>query len=324
MNKKSQVLIISLWVLLMLTILAVSIGHRVSLALRVSGYQRDALKAVYLARAGINLAGTELQKDQNQYDGLDEVWSTGLDPVSKKPLFESLEIEKGSGETFTVGYPYDEEQYLCMMDEERKININTATKDVLVVLLQEFSVTEAEALVDNIRAWRGDQGTIPEDAKDYSGLGYDCKEEAFVNIAELALVKDLPLSFCKAVQGLITIYGDGKLNINTVSEDALNIFCRGIARSLSVKEEFADTLTAKIIAARNQDGPFKVESDIASRISPTGDEEINILNGLKPNLVIKSNNFLIQAKGSVGRATKRLAVVVEKRVPLKIVYWQQY
>jgi len=60
MRKNGQVLIISLWILVILAMLSVSIGHRVSMALRLSRYQKERLMAGYLAKAGINIAIGEI------------------------------------------------------------------------------------------------------------------------------------------------------------------------------------------------------------------------------------------------------------------------
>ena len=46
---------ISLWILAILTILAVGIGHRVSMGLRLARYQKDKLKGLYLAKAGLKV-----------------------------------------------------------------------------------------------------------------------------------------------------------------------------------------------------------------------------------------------------------------------------
>ncbi len=126
-NKKGSILLISSWVLLILVVLAISLGHRSSIALRLCAYQRDSLKASYLAKAGIKQAILQLKEDAitgPSYNSLKSIWSTGIDPLTSKPLFENVEIKDGSGEKFTVRYPYDDKKYLCMMDEERKININ--------------------------------------------------------------------------------------------------------------------------------------------------------------------------------------------------------
>ena len=56
MNKKASILMINLWILALLVIFAIGLGHRASINLRLLRYQRDALKASLFANAGINKA----------------------------------------------------------------------------------------------------------------------------------------------------------------------------------------------------------------------------------------------------------------------------
>ena len=151
-KEKSQALIISLWILAILTILAVSIGRQVSMALYLSKYQKNRLKAIYLAKAGINRATIELQRDarESTYDALNETWSTGKDSNDNN-IFEDIEIVKDSGEKFTV----------CITDEERKINLNNTNKQLLKQELIELFIikeifsdeSEAENLANIVIDW---------------------------------------------------------------------------------------------------------------------------------------------------------------------------
>ncbi|MBI5144843.1 MAG: hypothetical protein HZA27_01505, partial [Candidatus Omnitrophica bacterium] len=51
MVKKGSVLIISLWILAILVVFAVSLAQRAAASLRLARYQRDGLKAYLLAKA---------------------------------------------------------------------------------------------------------------------------------------------------------------------------------------------------------------------------------------------------------------------------------
>ena len=61
--RRGQVFVVSLWILVILTMLAVGLGHRVSLALRLSRYYRDRLQAVLLAKAAVHVAIDEILND---------------------------------------------------------------------------------------------------------------------------------------------------------------------------------------------------------------------------------------------------------------------
>lgn len=120
-NTKAQILIISTWILVTLTVLAVNIGRRVSLSLRMSQYQMDSLKARYLAKAKLNAVIVETQKG-NWIDQTDE-----------------------SGNVKSE-------------DETSKININTAPKYLIISLLKEagIALTQQEEISDYIIKWRNE------------------------------------------------------------------------------------------------------------------------------------------------------------------------
>ncbi len=111
MRKKAQVLIISLWILAILAMLSVSIGRRVSMALRLSRYQKERLRSAYFAQAGINIAIGEIEKDK---------WADNQEKFAK------ISLDSNINEFATVS---------SVIDEERKININTATQELLTELL---------------------------------------------------------------------------------------------------------------------------------------------------------------------------------------------
>jgi len=118
-NKSAQVSVIALWVLIILAIMAVSVGRRVSLGLRLSGYQRDSLKAFYLAKAGLNRSIVELQKYQvNPYSSLSESWSTGIDSSTHTSILREIAATGKPGESFNS----------VIIDEESKLNLNILCK----------------------------------------------------------------------------------------------------------------------------------------------------------------------------------------------------
>jgi general secretion pathway protein K len=321
MAKKAQVLIIILWILVILTILAVSVGQRVSLALRLSRYQKERIRAHYLAKAGLNRAIIEIDNDINDFDALDETWSDNAE------TFQKISLDDSDNDFATVSYILKDDPVQVQFgaaDEERKININTAPKELLLALLDEAGIVDAQKITDNIRAWRGDQDPlIPEDAKNYESLGYPCKNGAFSNIAEINLVKDLTFEDYQKIKGLITVYGDGRININTATLEVITILTRSIAKGLLIDESFADSFAQKkIMDYRDTNGPFKTANDV-DNIPYTGDEEQNILNDLKSSITLKSDNFFIEVTGNVSKIKSRVGAVYHRSGEKAILYWHE-
>lgn len=298
MLKKAQALIIVLWVLVILTLLAVGIGHRVSLALRMSQYQKERLKTLYLAKAGVNQAIRELENDSNGYDSLAEAWST--------TLFKDIEIESGLAETFSFS----------LEDEERKININSAPAGLILELLNKIQVSNSADVANNICAWRGDATAIPPD---YADTGYSNKDSNFMNKEELVLVKDVDKETYAKIQGLVTTYGEGKVNINTALEELIEVLVEYARKNTAGSPNSAD-LAEKIFQAR----PFTDPADMQDKLDPLTSEQKNIVNEMLSVITFKSTCFSITSGGKMGESGLTSTIYsVFDREDKKQLYWHE-
>lgn len=328
-REKAQVIVISLWILLILVMLAISISHRVSLSLRLARYQKDSLKAIAMAKAGLNLAIMELEKDLKKdmeepnanYDAMNESW------VNNEEVFKEITLTTNQNEFATVKYTVledDEEKTIFgVQDEERKININTAKQELLVGLLKRFDVQDPELLAANIRAWRGDTDGITEVNTDYKDLGYACKADKFTHINELTLVKGVTLEIYDSLRELITVYGEGKININTASPLVLTLLAESTITDPNAAQSIGSLVTQIVSFREGPDGPFKSEDDIDNfpqRL--TEPREQDIFTALTGFLTIKSNYFNIESTGTVGKVNKKITSVYD-RANKKIIFWHE-
>ncbi len=313
MQKKAQVLIIFIWILVVLVILVVSISHRAAMTFRFIQYQKDRQIALYLAKAGINRAIAELERDKNTYDNLNETWSTGIDSQTQQPIFGNIELVPASGGTFSV----------TITDEESKININQASKEILTALLEDFDINTPEEIAKNIRIWRGD---VADDNEIYENLGYPAKGKSFTNTQELMLVKDITPQDYQELKEFITVYPtDDKININTVADNALNIFLRGITKELDNTGQslgLAESIAGKVIDFRKSgNGYFQDINDIKNLLTS---EESVLFNNFSNRFVLKSSNFSIEAVGRTGRIEGRITAIYNRNDNDKrILYWYE-
>jgi len=348
-NKKGSILLISSWVLLILVILAIGLGHRSSIALRLCAYQRDSLKASYLAKAGINQAILQLKEDavvSPSYNSLKSIWSTGVDPLTSKPLFENVEIRDGSGEKFTVRYPYDDENYLCMMDEEKKININKAVTDPAFQSLGQLmlrrlfvfaQVANADGLMNLVVKWIGSE--INNENED---PGQIFKNSDLKTVEELLPIlgffyKDESNPSLKAkeiygkIKDLITVYGDGKININTASEETLGILINSCIDEcinngvITVRPDSGNLVN--LIFTIRKDTPFENSgalSNASAFSNNLSSDEGKVLNKLTEIITFKSNNFRINSTGEItGKSISKTIACVFSRSANKIIYWHE-
>jgi len=238
-SKRASILISALWIIAILSVFAVSVGRQSAVSLKVTSYNIDKLKACFIARAAI-MRGL-LEKALEYKTGR----STTIDALSQKwanneEIF--FEHEFGDG-VYTLGYQYLAEEETTeempmlygLMDEQSKININYAPKETManLLLLSDVEADTAYSIAAAVVDWRDgdDEVTSSEDgsfygAEDlyYEGLSpaYDCKNATFDTIYELTLIRDLTPDILAKIENYITVYGDGKVNINTASEVVLD------------------------------------------------------------------------------------------------------
>lgn len=306
MNNKAQVFVITIWILVMLALLTIGVSHRVSMALYLSQYHKDRLKALYLSKAAVEVAIANIEKD---------------DWVDNSEDFKKILLNENENEFAAVSYTKKQgvidEPVFGVIDEESKININTASLELLLAFLERYQINNALNIANNILIWRGD---MPDINKIYEQSGYSSKGSHFSNIEELNLIQGLTTEDYQKIKGLVTVYGQGLVNINTVSSEVLTLVVQGIARDLSIKDNFVDNLITKIINFRNTVGGFKGKDDI--KIELTGDEELNLFNKLVEKIIFQSNNFLIEVTGNVSKIRSKVSVVYNRK-DKKISYWHE-
>jgi hypothetical protein len=313
--------------------MAVGIGHRVAMSLRMSRYQKDGLKAISLAKAGISLAINVIGQDTATSDSLSDSWA------NNKEAFERIQLGDNSNEYASVSYTFSDEFnqpkiVYGSLDEESKININDAPAVLLTTLLTENGIDISEDLVNNILIWRGD---APDTEKVYEKSGYAPKGADFANIEELGLVKGMNSAGLQKISGLITACA-GKVNINTALAAVLRIVFRSQVIFLNdngvpdVNSGDAESLTQKLIAYRNGPdnlagtGDDKVFSDV-SNIGGTlelNEKERKVFDqAIQDNLVGVQSNFIrIESAGYVNNVVKIITALYD-RSSGKISSWHE-
>ncbi len=318
LDKKGSILITSLWILIILSILALGIGFRVSIEARLSKYNMDRLRALYLAKAGVVKAEKILLNNSKDYDSIRECGITlPIDKDIKSVFTGSLDDGK-----FEVSYDEDGVTYYGMTDEERKININKADKPVLVGLL---GGKDSEEVAESIINWRSNANMRLGAGDEYYKTQtppYECKHAEFSVIEELLLVKGMTPELFASIKGYITVYGDkgpegGKVNINTASKKVMLAF--------GLDEVSAETIIVlrngiDKIAGTKDDFVFPT---VAAALRPKS--SLDTESPLEKYFTIKSNYFRIESKGTIDRSkiSSVIACVLDKGAK-KLIYYREY
>jgi hypothetical protein len=238
---KAMVLIVVVYIVAALNILAYALAFRSRIAMRKTELLIEKLQQEQLAFGACAHAGGTLAADDAGVDYFGEPWC-GLHEVELNDIsIEGIDAVGGGWQLIWE-----------LIDESSKINVNLASGE----LLRGLGYLD-EAAIASLRDWIDeDDSPNPDGAETsyYSGLvpSYKCKNSPIESPDELLLIKGLSaglyfgdsLSEDKNGQiytdydsietadtdmqdgvvnlsDLLTVYGDGRININTVSRQVL-------------------------------------------------------------------------------------------------------
>jgi len=331
-RRRGSTLILAMWSLLLLTTFAVQLGvivrQKITLVHRLDN--RD--NRYRIAEAGVKFAISRIRKNDTllSADFLSEHWSDQQD------IFKNRRVGKGH---FTISYYFQDEEFPRVMyglqDEERKINLNKANVDVFTKLLEITSGLgrrDAEKLAYNIVDWRDNDSFLQHpqygaEDSDYTRrkFSYEAKDSDFEVIEELLLVQRMDQEIFDKIKPFVTIYGDGKVNINTASKQVLlALGLRNyVAENIILFRKGGDS-----IAGTGDDDIFLQVSTIVSRMSQSFDLSPSELGSLS-NLVaagkftIKSENFMIRSIAKLNHLEKQTTIVAVSDRTGKIKYWRE-
>ncbi|MFC1631114.1 general secretion pathway protein GspK [Candidatus Omnitrophota bacterium] len=342
--RRGSILILTLWTLSFLTIFTVGLARSVNAQLRFAGHLQNRLKTHYLAQAGIEKALVVLEADENiDLDSLTEQWA------NNEELFKNSKLGDGQ---LTVSYQLSglalqpDQQDLDselkpailygVMDEGSKINVNKVEVTVLQSLLVNIAQLEQEQAAEIAHAiidWRdadeivSDRGAETDYYQNLE-LSYPCKDDDFQIPEELLLVKDLTAEIYAQIAEVVTVWGEGKININTVSYPTLV--------ALGLGADLADRI---VEYRRGDDGSAGSADDNIFTTTTLNDiddaiglstEEAAEITALQYLLTVKSDVFRITSTGVLKTGSnqefkKKLVCVAQRKQdePTELLYWHE-
>jgi hypothetical protein len=329
-NQTGSLSVTALWMLALLALIAAGLGRHAVIELRLDNYALRAAEAKWLARAGVRHAMAVLKMDAmadsiNAWDALTDAWACSPERFKQVPC--------GNG-FFAVGYAVHDEypglrEVYGMVDENRKINLNRAPADILL-RLPGMNPEKIAALLD----WR-DRDDVPgpggAEAPYYLALwpAYRCKDADLDFVEEVELVRGFTPEDVQRLQPLVTVYGDGQVNINTAAVNVL--------QALGLRPELARSIVALRWGADREpftgdDIVFKNPFEIAGalhRLTPLAPDDQMMLNRLAAQglLGVTSSHFSINAVGVTmgGEVRQSITAIVHRlsRDRVNIVSWKE-
>ncbi len=208
------VLVCVLWVLAILTVLVLGFGRRAYLDARAAGLSLDQAESMAMARGAVKRGMAEIEMRQF-VRGILEVWlqnnpAAQLDDVDWFSQLNYMGVYDGR-EDYAAQFEgiFEDEQCLYIIeDEERRFNINTMPLEIL---------EELDGI--NFRTISAIEERITEEAQS-ERPPFMVLEELLTlrGITERAWLGD---GTTPGLRDILTVHGDGRININTASPEVL-------------------------------------------------------------------------------------------------------
>lgn len=355
-NDSGIIILVVLWVLVIISALALGLGRRTNIDLLLTKNTLSRLKAKSLAWGGIIYAIEQIRLDTEDESslGFDNIRFCGIPAevgLSLEEKFGNIILKQGHVELIFKDSVEDasqkSEQSLNygFQDEERKINLNGISLSNVAVLRELFMLLEedenqAEIIAYSILDW------IDEDvALSHSDYGaeenyyqdleepYKVKNRPFESIEELLLVRGMDQEIYEKIRPYVTIFPrDSKLMVNfhTASEIVLKALARhrtGVSTNIDTSD--ADSLVEKIVQFRNgSDGILGSDDDAIFKdfdMSVLTVSERSLFVLIMPYKTDVSQYFRVLAKGvDDARDVSFFIESVIAREDLSILYWKTF
>lgn len=276
-SRRASLLVLSIWILVFFSILTTAVYRIIATQLKLVRVLEEKAVCPYLAKAACLYASVEKQKDETSYDSLAK-------------LMQLRQRTMGN-----VKFTYTQS------DEESKININTASCEILS-RLPGLNLELAQKIIAS-------------------------PLRPFALKQELLFIEGITEEEFKEFKDFVTVYGrNGSVNINTAPEQVLI--------ALGMDEGLAQGVVEFRKGRDSQEGTgddevFENTGEIISKLrtarSFSGAEEALLVQLISQNLLsVSSNNFTLQIQTLISSKPAMKYVVVMDLGGDKIKQWKEY
>jgi len=255
--KRGAALLVSLWVLIILSLITGSFAFEMRLESMLVSHKRKKFKAETLAHSGMEYARAIL--GQRQFVKELEIEDMAAEDTEDGFMQAALYIKRGLAVHSLAHEMIDGTFTISIEAEESKRNVNLMTRNDWLDIFEMAGVpnTDWDEMIDCLEDWK-DEGDLHKlngaesDDPFYEDQGYECKNGPLDSVEELLLVKgwgeDILYGKPEDDEGdaifgiaeLLTVWGDGNINVNSADTNVL----------LSLTE-FDDWMLEDILERRN-------------------------------------------------------------------------
>lgn len=310
-NNSGIILISVLWIVAILSLLALSLQRSSSLELSSMRNSTGRARAYAAASSGIVYARHLLAKKPTELNTLYNCGIASEAREKREDLFKAIPIGKGA--FADIAY----QQQLGLQDEMAKINLNNIGDHnlwMLSYLLQEEAAVP-RGLADNIAAavvdWRDEDSEAMSvesaqgaESEYYTALKipYKPKNKSFESVEELMLVKDMTPAIFEKIKSSITVFpkgvkGQSQVNLLTASDAVIKAVVNGYAKNTVNGITDPQAVIRAVISRRNgvDNKPYTLD-DGKALSSVQQEEDFNKINNL-----VGSNESKAYRARSIGR-----------------------
>ncbi|MDF7798921.1 type II secretion system protein GspK [Pontiellaceae bacterium B1224] len=236
MKKEGAALMVSLWVLVILSLIVGSFAFEVNLEGMLVSHKRKKFRAEMMALSGMEYAKAILDErataKQLEIEDMDE----DKDGFMQSALF----IQRGLSTSSTIEFEDGGSFTVTLESAEAGRNVNLLTREQWLDIFEMANVpsTDWESMIDCLMDWIDENDLHQLDGAEsddpfYEEAGYPVKNGPLDSVEELLLVKgwgpdilygkpaDEDTDEIFGIYDILTVWGDGKVNLNTASEDLL-------------------------------------------------------------------------------------------------------
>jgi len=236
--KKGAALIVALWVMILLALIDGSFAFESNLEAMLVSYKRKKFRSQVLAHSGIEYAKALLAERTKAK----ELEIENMDEDKDGFMQAALYVQRGLTTSSTI--PLGDGQFtVTISPADSGRNVNLLTRDQWLDIFQMANIpsTEWDAMIDCLTDWidEGDaHGLSGAESDDpfYEDRGYPVKNGPLDSVEELLLIKNWGPDILygrpadeehEAIHGiadLLTVWGDGKVNLNSATTNQLLSF----------------------------------------------------------------------------------------------------
>ena len=314
-------LLVSLWTLIILALIITSFAFQVSIEGMLISRKKKQFHAEMLARSGIDYAKSIIEQNHRAREL--EIESMDEDPDGF--MQSALYVKRGLPTTSTITLTNTGSFSVTIESAENGRNINLLERAQWIEIFEMANIpsTDWDSLVDCLEDWI-DEGDLhglngaESDDPFYIEQGYPVKNGLLNSVEELLLIKhwneDILYGkpadeFSDAIYGiadLLTVWGDGKVNLNSASTNLL----------LSYAEYDDWELEGVLESRKGLDG---VEGTLDDGI-----RSINDVNADESKFKLQSTFLRVNSIGEVGNTKYRIESIMQLDGSKPItVYWNE-